>query len=283
MLWSTAQCYYTVALLVNDRLLPYPSSADALWLAFALPILLIVVRQRSPGASDWISWLDVGQALLFFSLLGILVFSRGAGLRITQAYDVQGAALVLLCGLQYSKSSSNDRPFFRDLGIYLFSYAIFSSADYRIEAYSLAPGSVVDACWTIPPALFIVLSSWRLGRTDAPGQNNITGMGLFSADKLYGTSALGLFLLSLLTGVFLHQRKPMLGYVYVCITSLLFAIRMIARDSQMLKAHRAMREQCLRDSLTGLPNRSWLMDPSLNRLQGGDCIVLCNLDRTRLL
>ncbi|MGI4853222.1 MAG: hypothetical protein ACRYF4_04130, partial [Janthinobacterium lividum] len=205
VLWSTAQCYYTVALLVNDRLLPYPSSADALWLAFALPILLIVVRQRSPGASDWISWLDVGQALLFFSLLGILVFSRGAGLRITQAYDVQGAALVLLCGLQYSKSSSNDRPFFRDLGIYLFSYAIFSSADYRIEAYSLAPGSVVDACWTIPPALFIVLSSWRLGRTDAPGQNNITGMGLFSADKLYGTSALGLFLLSLLTGVFLHQ------------------------------------------------------------------------------
>ena len=282
-LWTAAQGYFTAVLLVTRKLLEYPSTSDALWLAFALPLLLIVVRQRSKTAGDWISLLDTGQAGLFFSLLGVLVFSRSAGLLITQAYDVQGVALVLLCGLQYSRSHGADKRFFRDLGIYLFSYAVMSSSAYRIEASGFPPGTIVDLCWSVPPVLFIIVSEMTQHRALHKAEQVASEQALFSSSNLYGTSALGLFLLSLLIGVFLHQHEPVLGFVYIGVASLVFAIRMVGRESQIFSAHHALQESCLRDGVTGLFNRFALMSGNHCTIKSGTTLLLCNLDRLRFL
>ena len=282
-LWVLAQAYFVLYLFLRGKALTYPSAADALWLSLSLPILLVVVRQRTRDANEWITWLDVGQASLLFSLLSILVFSREAGLSITQAYDAQGGALVLLCGLRYSRSDGPDRVFFRNLGIYLLSYSALSSLNFRLVAHGCAPGGSADLCWTLPFVLFIIFSDGSHRRFVSSRKKARIDSEVSPSTNLYGTSALGLYLISLLFGLLLHQRKPLLGFLYIVVASVLFAVRIVHRESQIFIAHRALREACVRDALTGLPNRSWLMDDSENEVVGNDVFLLCNLDRFKLI
>lgn len=284
-LWSAGQAYFAGVILFQHRTPQYPSAADALWMAFALPILLIVIRQRD-RLTDWISWLDAGQAGVFFSLLAVLVFIRGTGLAITNAYDVQGATLVLLCGLQYSRSAGEDKLFFRNLGLYLLAYGVCTSAAYRIESFGGAgwqAGSAVDLCWSIPPCLFILIAERTKTWQSAPAGERRFVKKLSTGHRLYGTSAFGLFTLSLTIGIFLHRREAVLGFVYMGVASFVFAARTIYRDSQIVRANESLRDSCNRDLLTGLPNRFCLMNEAASGITHGSPLLLCNLDRIKLL
>lgn len=261
-IWSGAQGLYLYSLLRSGASPHFPSPADFLWLMFSFPVLLVTVRRRTGAQWEWVNWLDSAQACTFFTLLYLLIFSHPAILTVTRAYDVQSVALLLACALRYSGTPPGpERAFFRNLGGYLLAYGILSSVGNRMWGTAW-----VDLCWSTPLLLFclMVVLTPENG-TREPTRDRSLKIGL--PTHLQGLSALGLALLSITSATLLLGQRHNLGLLALAVSLVLFAVRTSARESQLSGAHHSLQHAAHHDALTGLANRTYLLEELADRLR----------------
>jgi diguanylate cyclase (GGDEF)-like protein len=278
-IWFAAQAYYCFSLVSEGSPPIFPSPADFLWLSFAFPILLVTVQPRTGNRWEWVGWLDPVQSCVFFALLYVLVFSHPAVITVTGAYDFQSIALLLACALRYSSTAPGaERAFFRNLGGYLTAYGFFSAVGNR-----MANKAWVDLCWSMPPLVFcliVVLTPERRVHESYVDLSRKIGL----PSHLRGLSALGLTLLSVTAAALLEGQRHAVGMFALSGSLTLFAIRTSARESQLNAAHEDLQHAAHHDLLTGLANRTFLLEELSFRLEQSQghqpevCVLVLNLD-----
>ena len=264
LIWFGAQGFYLFSLMRSGAPPHFPSPADFLWLMFSFPMLLVTVRRPTGTRWEWVNWLDAAQACTFFTLLYLLVYSHPAILTVTRAYDVQSLALLLACALRLSSTPPGpERAFFRNLGIYILTYGILSSVGNRM---ALVYPVWVDLCWSAPLLLFclmVVLTPPNGGQRTPPDRNLRIGL----PTHFQGLSALGLAFLSIAAATLLQTQRHRTGLLTLAISLVLFAIRTSARESQLTGAHESLHHAARHDALTGLANRTYLLEELSERLR----------------
>ncbi len=263
-IWFAAQGFYLSFLVAHKPMPSFPSTADALWLFYAFPILMVTVTRRTGTRWDWVNLLDAAQAGLFFFVLDALVLSHSRLLSTAVANDVQGIALTMAGAIRYSMAAPGpERVFFRNLGIYLATSASLTSLTLHLGASRYTRWS--DLCWTAPFLLFctLVLASGR--RLSSPHEE----ARIASLPKhLQAVSSLGLAILSTFAGAGLEVIHPVAGLLVIALGFLMFAVRTGARELQLHRAHDTLEHAVLHDPLTGLANRAQLRRELGLRLDG---------------
>ena len=258
-IYTAAQSYFAWSLFARGRVPSYPSPSDFLWMMFAFPILLVLVKRRAGNGWLWVDWLDAAQAGTFFSLQYVLVFSHLAAWSVSLAYDLQSAALILAWAIRFSGTTPGpERLFLRNLGWFLGIYGVLSSLGNRWEQLALPAYRWVGLCWSTPLLFFC----WLILRTPetTPDQPVPSEVPRFSLPRhLQGLSALGLCVMSLGAAATLESHRPIAGVFAIALAFLIFAVRTSLRESQLHHAHSTLEHAVMHDPLTGLANRTRLV------------------------
>lgn len=285
-LWAMAQSSYLLGMLAHPgRIASWLS--DALWLAFPFPLMLAASRLPRSSRRDAVRGLDIAQASLFFVTLYVLAFLPPAILRIELAYIVQSIALLLACALRYSISvSDRERVFYRRLTWFATSYALFSTVGCVAQLRGGRPGTLADLCWSAPFSLFSLMAI----RPVPTEQGSPAQAGRIARlTNLHGVSAHCLTAMSLAAATVLALHHPMPGGITLLCAFLLSAARTSLRDWQMQVFHSQIERWALHDSLTGLPNRSYLQRELAARIASrqpgtaGTGVLFIDLDRFHLI
>ncbi len=288
IIYSAAQMYYAYGILWLGTEMPYPSPADRLWMAFAFPILLVLVKRRSGSRWEWVDWLDAAQACVFFALLYALVFSHVAALSVSVAYELQSGALILAWAIRYTSSELGpDRAFFRRLGYFLVLYGFLSSLGDRWVQLRLPAHAWASLCWSVPLFFFSAMAL-RPEHRAVPADDSGRRPPLRLPGHFHGLSALGLSVMSIAAagGLAMHRLLP--GSVALTIAFLIFAVRTSLRESQLHHAHNRLEHAVMHDPLTGLANRTRLVSELELRLAdpataAGVGLLFVDLDRFKCI
>ena len=264
---------------------PYPSTADAFFLAF-YPLAYLgvgmLIRDAVPRGSRAI-WLDgliaaLGVAALEASIViaGISHANRGDGATIATnlAYPIGDLVLVMMVVALFAMRGWRPGRLWWALGAGL---AIFSAADsvyvLRVTAGTYVTGTVLDGLWPIG-VLLMALAAWQA-----------TGPGRRDAVHDQAVVIPGLFLISSLGIVVYATWRPVLPLGVVLATgTLLVAIARLAQAYRQLQTLAESRRQARTDELTGLVNRRGFyeainacLDPGSGRTHLG--VLMIDLDR----
>ena len=292
VLWAIAQVLYFLSLVVPASGVPEWAS-DALWLVFPFPLLVVAFQLPQTSRQDAVSWLDIGQAALFFTTLFALAFTSPALVSLPVAYSVQSIALLLACVLRYSMYSVYSKAqacagqiFYRKLAWFSIAYAVFSVLGYLEQARGLTTGTLIDFCWTAPFSFFAMLAVWP----DHPGRTIRHGRARFAdPTHLHGISAHCLTAMSLTAAAVLAFHRPRSGGAALLCAFVLSAARTTVREWQMQRFHARLEYAALHDVLTGLPNRQCAQIDLAGRLEQssgkgvGTGILFINIDRFQLI
>lgn len=252
--WTVAELLYLAELYFLRQAFGVSWPDDVLWLLFALPIL-VVTSVPSDAKRDWVSWLDQGQAFIFFVIVLLSVFCSPHIFAFDTAYNFQNLVLLLSCLFRVSVSTTRSAiRFYRDLGVYLFIYTFHAALGNSLQNRGWVPGTMVDLCWTIPLTTFCLL----VCRKRSPHESRLDRRGASSVrwnKHIHGLSALGLAVLSIGASAAVIARRPSIGWVCLVGTFSMFAARTLIREQQLHRAHDQLEVTVLQDALTGLGNR----------------------------
>jgi diguanylate cyclase (GGDEF)-like protein len=260
VLWGAADLYYSAALWTADPM-PFPSLADAGWLAFYVPTALgIVVLARSRrGGRSGISLLDgviaalaitgLGAAVAFGAIVDATGGSQLA-IAVNLAYPLCDLALIALVVGAVAVSGWRPGPAWTGLaaGIALFA---FSDTVYlfQVARETYVVGTVLDAGWALA-ACTVAIASLLPKRTSARA---VRGWAEFALPAVFGVLALG-------TLVYDHFRQVHLLALALsagCVVAVIVRMTLIFHENlQMLSASRL---EAATDALTGLGNRRKLL------------------------
>jgi diguanylate cyclase (GGDEF)-like protein len=268
-LWAGAEVTSTLYVTKLDEP-PYPSIADAMWLAFypASYIALVqLVRGRMRGqrrASLWLDGLVAG--LTVAALVEVLVFqpvissSGGTWLEVATdlAYPLADLLLLSLVFGVFAMTGWRPGRAWTLIGAGL-AAAVTADCVYAYQAANgtYESGTVLDALW--PAATLLVgYAAWE------PGGRAIevrpSGLRVLVLPVLFGSTALGLL-------VFDHfQQIDDLALVLASLTMLTVLLRTALTFRENLKMLEYSRREAMTDSLTGLGNRRGLMTDLMREL-----------------
>jgi diguanylate cyclase (GGDEF)-like protein len=252
VLWAAGWAYYG-AELRHASSPPYPSLADACWLAFyplSYVALVALVRARAPHfrRSMWIDGLLGGLALGAIAaafLVEPIVESSGGDLRAVAtslAYPL--GDLLLLCVVLTLLASTGWTPG-RHWALIALALVIQIAADlvylYLVATASWTSGTLLDAAWLLA-SLLVALFAWQ-----CPGR--ATSASLDRWPVLLAPSILSLAALAVLV----YGNFAEISGVASVLASAAIAAG-IARAGFTFREKRRLRLAALRDSLTGLLN-----------------------------
>ncbi len=266
-IWTLAQLVFLVALLRLGHAPAFPSSADALWLLFAFPMLLVTLSRKTRAKWEWVNRLDHAQACNFFLVLFLLVFSHPPAFAVAAAFNVQSVALLLACALRYSSTPPGpERIFFRNVTGFLVLYGGLTTIGSHFQELGVTTGNWVDLCWSLPFLLFC-LGVLVTSPGQVPPLRSERGTTVWLPRHLHGLSALGLGIMSVSAAGLLASHRHFLGLFPLSAAFLLFTVRIIAQEAQLHAAHDKLQHSVLHDSLTGLANRTYLRRELTLRLE----------------
>lgn len=254
-LWALGQTFFlfSIHLPQTDSSLLRPE--EALWVIFGLPLLLAV--NTAQDEIDSVGWFDRGQAVLFFSVLYLLVFLPSVQLKLATADVIQDLALVLCCLLRLAVCTyARERRFFLRLALFLLLYGPLTLVGDAMHAHGWPAGTPVDLVWTVPMSLFALLVL-----RDALVSQEADTSTVRLARAMRSMQGLGVATLAFLTitlSAVLALYQPLLGALCLVAAFALFALRTNARERAWYKTHGRLEETILLDSLTGLGNRAML-------------------------
>ena len=275
-LWASGDLYYSAALWTADPM-PFPSVADAGWLAFYIPTFAgIILLARRASTDRHVSLLDGTIAALAITGVGaafafgaIVDATGGSQLAIATnlAYPLGDLALiaVVVCGIAVAGWRIAPQLATLSVGIVLIAVSdtlyLFQVAE---ETYVV--GTILDAGWVIGAA---VVALAALLPTARPVRRT-RGWPAFVYPAVFG-------LVGLATLVYDHFRPVHLLALVLsagCVVAVILRMTLIfAENMQMLRASRI---EATTDALTGLGNRRKLLN-DLEHVESG-WLVLLDLD-----
>ncbi|MDX6691350.1 MAG: hypothetical protein QOG15_2807 [Solirubrobacteraceae bacterium] len=258
-LWGGATVYYSI-FLWNREVLPIPSIADGLWLAFYLPAyaaLFLLMRKRAAsfGRSAWldalVGGLGVGGAGAAVVFQSVLDNSTGTALATATnlAYPIGDIGLLALVVAAVTVTGWKGSGVWRWIAS---AFAMFAVTDcvwlVQISRGAYAVGGVLDLGW---PAAFLLvgLAAWR---TDSRGRPSERLRVAMVVPAISGFTALALLVL----GYFIRSNPVALTLATASIIVMLVRLYLAVRDNSRMLAH--SRVEAMTDALTGLGNRRQL-------------------------
>jgi two-component system, cell cycle response regulator len=261
LIWTAGDVIWTVAW-SEDPNAPYPSVADAFWLAWypaSLGALFLLVRSRiaSFRASLWLDGM-IGalctMALAFaFAYQPIADGATGstAAVLTNLAYPLGDTLVLGVVVAIFGLTGWRPGPAWLILGAGLALNAI-ADVTYLVQTAlgTYSDGSVVDAGWPAS-ALVLGLAAWQPAKRDvAP---NIEGLRVVAVPFACGLVGVAL----LAYDHFDRVNKPALVLIAATLVLALTRTALVFRDYQRMLGR--SRHEALTDSLTGLRNRRSLM------------------------
>ncbi len=236
---------------------PFPSPADAGWLAFYPCAYLCLGLRLHASARDLprSAWLDgligilsVGAIGVTLAVAPILANAEGsrAAVLTNAAYPL---ADLLLLGLTVAVLVLHGQRGGRAWVLLAAGFALFAVADSlylaRLAADTYAPGTVLDSLWVVA-LVIMALASWQ--PLEKPGKADPGHLGVLVPPLLFAVAALGLLVYA---GV--EHVSPVA--VALAGVAVLAAMTRTALTVREIRGFHEARRQAATDELTGLPNR----------------------------
>jgi len=240
---------------------PYPSIADALWLAY-YPFVaggVLILARRAVGKVGTSLSLDgaiaaAGAAAISAALLGpsLVGYRRAEPIEVIVNVAYPVGDMLLLGGVAAAAVLVGWRRDFLVLGLALIATVVADTIYVQQEATSgYVEGTFVDAGWTISAALLAFAAWQRVGRATARDLPRVRSVAF---PLLIALIAIGLT-------VFDHfERLPDLSVILAALTLILVLGRLVLAFSENGRLLRTARSHALTDALTGIGNRRLLMD-----------------------
>jgi diguanylate cyclase (GGDEF)-like protein/putative nucleotidyltransferase with HDIG domain len=280
--WTAGDLYWVAALAdVADP--PYPSLADAGWIAFyplvyAGLVLLFRARMRDVRVSLWLDGLTgafavaaVGTSVVLGAVLETIGGSPLA-VAVNLAYPL---ADTLLLGLLVAMLAMVGWRATRSVALIGAGLAVFALVDsvyvYEIATETYRVGNLVDLGWPLGTAL-LGFAAWQpeRSRSRAAGRPVVTLL----PPIVFGSIALALEI---------YDHFDRLNLVALVLASAALAgviLRLGLTFGENLRILERRSREALSDALTGLPNRRRLLDDLRDRLESGapGALVVADLD-----
>jgi diguanylate cyclase (GGDEF)-like protein/putative nucleotidyltransferase with HDIG domain len=255
--WAAGNTYWTFAL-VDLESPPYPSVADAFWLAFYPPVLVaLILLVRSRVHSFRVSLVVDGLigALAVAAVATAVVFGRvlesDAGhLLGTLTNLTYPLADMLLLALVAGALALTGWRADRSWGYLAAAFVVFGASDslylYQVAAGTYAEGTLVDLGWPAAAVLFAVAACRRdAGRPARP----TAGWLLLGLPSVFAAVGLGVLVLDHFNPV-----TPLsLALGSLCVLAVIGRMALTFRENLAMIAARTHEAQT--DPLTGLGNR----------------------------
>ena len=257
--WALGSIYWQLALLDLESA-PFPSLADAGWLAFyplAYVALVLVIKGRVTSFLQGV-WLDglisvfASAALVVAFVIGPILDGVGGSLSAVAtnvSYPVGDLLLVLLVLLTVAVSGWR---LDRQVGVLALGLGTFAIADslylYRVAAGTYEVGTVLDSLWLVGIAL-LAFASLLEPRSGVVGRYE--GWSVVVVPVVFAVAALGLLAYASVTSV--PRVVPLLA-----VAAVLVAFVRAGLTYRDVRALADARRQAMTDELTGLFNRRWL-------------------------
>jgi diguanylate cyclase (GGDEF)-like protein len=267
--WAAAELTNTLYLstLANP---PFPSIADAMWLAFypaSFAGLLLLVRGRVSGPRRTSLWIDglvaalavaaVGEVLLFEP---VMAASSGSGLALATnlAYPLGDLALIALVVGVFAMTGWRPGGAWGLIGAGI-AAAVIGDSIYAFQAAggTYVGGTVLDALWPAATLLF-GLAAWR--PPARPIGVRPSDWRVLALPALFACTALAL----LVYDHFNHIHDLGLVLATATLAAVIARTALTFRDNLRMLAY--SRLEALTDSLTGLGNRRRLMTDLLREI-----------------
>jgi len=260
--WSAGCAYFFFVVRPQDPM-PFPTLADAGFLAFYLPawcgvVLLLRRRVRSLAAAVWLDGLIAGLAAA--AVAAALVLQRvldvtGGSFRVVAtnlSYPVADLVLLALVVGVYPLFGWRPARVWLLLGLGLAAFAVADTVFlFRLASGSFVVGTTWDAGWPLGLAI-VALAGWQRPPAAAPSVNLTSRLALLVP---MGSSAIGLAVLVYGSVVRLHPVA-----VVLATGSVLGGLVRTALTLRELQTLGRVRHQALTDDLTGLANRRAFYD-----------------------
>jgi two-component system cell cycle response regulator len=262
LLWGLGQAYYS-AVLYYASPAPFPSPADALFLAFypaSFVGLILLLRTRVPHLEP-LAWVDgligalavagVAAALVFPPVFDALGGHHALGVAVSLAYP--GADLVLLGLLSGAFVASRWRARGSLLPIAL-ALLLFGASDVvylSVGGQSSEALTLASVGW---PLAFLLLAaaSWL------PESASSGALAPLGRNRIVAPIAMAVVGIALLAaGSFIAIGAAAVGLGVACLAAVL--VRLLITFDQNTRMLAASQEEVLTDALTGLANRRALM------------------------
>jgi two-component system, cell cycle response regulator len=260
MVWGGADLYYSIVLWDADPM-PFPSLADAGWLAFYVPTfagIILLARHRAPGRSG-ISVLDGAIAALAITGVGAAVAfgaivdaTGGSQLAIATnlAYPLGDLALIALVVGVLAIGGWRLSPGWAALSAGLVLFAVADTIYlFQVAEETYVVGTILDAGWPLASAATALGALLPAGRATL----NARGWTSFVFPAVFG-------LVGLATLVYDHFRQVhvlALALAAGCVAVVIVRMTLIFHENlQMLRVSRI---EATTDALTGLGNRRKLL------------------------
>jgi two-component system, cell cycle response regulator len=278
-LWTSGDLYWT-AVLADVAEPPYPSIADALWLAFlptAYVALLLLMHDRSPRL-DSRMWLDgIIAALTAGAVSAAVVFgavqeTTGGGTAAVATNLAYPLGDMILIGTVLGAVTAGRGRLDRTWLFFAAGIAVFAVADsiylFRVAEDTYAVGGLLDLGWPAG-ALLVGLSAWQPAVRKRAATEKLPSVGV----------PVVLALVSLGILVYDHfDRANLLALGLATASIVAVVIRLFLTHRESLENLVTSRRQACTDSLTGLGNRLALMDTMERALASGEPHVLLRFD-----
>ena len=236
---------------------PFPSPADAGWLAFYPCAYLCIGLRLHASARDLprSAWLDGLVGILSVGALGvsIVVAPVLAGAEGSRAAVLTNAAYpladLLLLGLTVAVLVLHGRRGGRAWALLAAGFGLFAFADSlylaRLAADTYTAGTVLDSLWVVA-LVIMALASWQ--PLEKPGKVDPGHLGVLMPPLLFAVAALGLLVYA---GV-AHVSPVAVALAGAAVLAAMARTSLTVRE---IRGFHEARRQAATDELTGLPNR----------------------------
>jgi len=261
LLWGLGQTYYS-AVLYYASPAPFPSPADALFLAFypaSFVALVLLLRARIPHLEP-LAWVDgligalavagVAAALIFPPVLEALG-GHAFGVAVSLAYPCADLVLLGLLSGAFAASKWRVRGPWLLIGLALLLFGAADVVYLSVGGQSTEALNLASVGWPLAFLLLAVASWLPSAESEAP----VLAPERQRIAVPISMAVVGISLLA--TGSFVHVGAAAVALGVACLAAVL--LRLLITFDQNRKMLAASRTEAVTDALTGLANRRRLM------------------------
>jgi diguanylate cyclase (GGDEF)-like protein len=287
-MWAVGTVYWAAVVAKMDPM-PFPSPADAMWLAyypFAYGAVLRLLRTRvsAGGAASWLDGLIASACAAAFASLVFLAALAGQGggstlaTVVTVAYP---AADIVLAGCVLGAWALSGWRTERMWMLLLAGMAINTTANgiYLLKTVhgSYVAGTWTDSLWSVG-VLVIMMAAWQ-GEAGVRERRPTRAWVAVALPAVLGCASTAL----LLYGSWRYPGLPRVSGVLAAVAITAAVVRMLL-TVRAVESLADARRQARTDDLTGLPNRRLFLERLDSELRNGGAdrslaVALVDLDR----